>query len=231
MPTAELDVESRKKFIKIPIIDPTYRIAGAVIEQSTFKRQLVYSTNDIAYRQDIDALDKKINALAEQSHANDIDMYNTYATVDEVNTVLADNYALKSDIPAPVDLSGYALKSEIQKASVNVINSNLQSIAIPYRDSEPHYFLDGISNELKEAVKKYGIDVVGEGQNIDTNEKNINISGHYDFEYETSGGYNFKCNSFELHINPDRSNDLINSLPKSGPFNSFESNSKYYFLF
>ncbi len=63
---------------------------------------MVYTTNDIAYLQDIEALNKKIDALAEQSHTNDIQTFNIqdemreeFATVDEVNTVLG-NYVLKA---------------------------------------------------------------------------------------------------------------------------------------
>ena len=45
-------------------------------------RKMFYTTNDIAYLQDNDALNKKIDVFAEQSHSNDAVMYNTYATVE-----------------------------------------------------------------------------------------------------------------------------------------------------
>ena len=61
-------------------------------------RHLTLTPADFVYTCDIDALDKKITALAEQSHLNDAAMYEEYATVNEVNEVLANNYVLKSDI-------------------------------------------------------------------------------------------------------------------------------------
>lgn len=57
---------------------------------------MFYTTNNITYLQDIDALNKNIDVLAEQSHPNNVVMYNTYATVDFLNTVLMDNYPLKA---------------------------------------------------------------------------------------------------------------------------------------
>lgn len=140
--------------------------------------------------QDINSLNKKIDALAEITHSNDADMMSiadTYTTVQEVNDVL----------------KNYALESEIQKSSVNVINTNLQSITIPYRDSTPYYYLNVMSNESKASIRTYGIDIVGEG------EKNINISGHYVMSYETNAGFSLTYNSFEIHFNPDMSCELL----------------------
>ncbi|WP_347294444.1 hypothetical protein, partial [Helicobacter typhlonius] len=77
-----------------------YRIWGVVIEYNSFTRHLTFTPNDLAYTCDIEALDKKINALAEQSHSNDVAMASIqeeYATVNEVNEVLENNYVLKSD--------------------------------------------------------------------------------------------------------------------------------------
>ncbi|WP_300485523.1 hypothetical protein, partial [uncultured Brachyspira sp.] len=79
-----------------------YRIWGVVIEYNSFTRHLTFTPNDLAYRIDIEALDRKINALAEQSHSNDVAMASIqeeYATVNEVNEVLANNYVLKSELP------------------------------------------------------------------------------------------------------------------------------------
>lgn len=56
---------------------------------------MIYTIDDIAYKQDIEALNKKINTLAEQSHMNDVSMcslHETFPTVDEVKEVLAKNY-------------------------------------------------------------------------------------------------------------------------------------------
>ena len=86
-------MDSSERLISIPIIND-YVITGAVVEQCTCKRQMTYTVDDIAYRQDIEALDKKINTLAEQSHMNDVSMCSlqeTFPTVDEVNEVLT-NY-------------------------------------------------------------------------------------------------------------------------------------------
>ncbi len=106
-------------------------------------RQMVYTTNDIAYLQDIEALNKKIEALAEQSHSNDIqtfcmqdEMREEFATVDEVNTVLT-NYVQKKDLPPAVDMSEYynkiesdnkyALKSDVVKQLRTTKNITLNS--------------------------------------------------------------------------------------------------------
>ena len=50
-----------------------------------------YSVNDIAYMSDIDALNKKIDQIEENSHTNDENIakiMNTYPTVDETNEAL-----------------------------------------------------------------------------------------------------------------------------------------------
>ena len=49
-------------------------IAGATIESNTCARRMTYTVNDLAYMQDIQALDEKITALAEQSNVNDVAM-------------------------------------------------------------------------------------------------------------------------------------------------------------
>ena len=91
----------------ITVIEKTesIQIAGAVIESNTCIREMRYTVNDIAYVQDIEALDRKINTLAEQSHANDVSMISlqeTFPTVDEVNEVLS-NYVQIKDMPPVVD--------------------------------------------------------------------------------------------------------------------------------
>ena len=100
MPTAELIMDTSERFILINI-DENYIIAGVVIEQCTCTRQMVYSTNDFAYIQDIEAINKKIDALAEQSHNNDaqtLSLQDDFVTVDEVNKVLTENYVNKDDM-------------------------------------------------------------------------------------------------------------------------------------
>lgn len=110
MPNAELRplvevsnetiLDTSERFIQISI-DSNYLLTVAVVEQCTCMRQMVYETKDIAYMQDIEALSKKIDALAEQSHSNDIQTFSMreeFATVDEINEVLTNNYVLKSAI-------------------------------------------------------------------------------------------------------------------------------------
>ena len=102
--------------ISIPIIDDEYVITGAVVEQCTCKRQMNYTIDDIAYRQDIEALNKKIDTLAEQSHMNDVSMCSlqeTFPTVDEVNDALTKNYVKKNELSSLVDLSSVYTKDEV----------------------------------------------------------------------------------------------------------------------
>lgn len=51
-------------------------------------RQMFYATNNTTYRQDIEALSKKVETLAEQSHSTDAVMYNSYGKVEKVKIVL-----------------------------------------------------------------------------------------------------------------------------------------------
>ena len=55
MPTAELMLDSTERLISIPI-NSNYKLTGAVIEQFFCILQMVYTTNDIVYLQDIEAL-------------------------------------------------------------------------------------------------------------------------------------------------------------------------------
>ena len=110
MPNAELN----DKFIYISY-DPNYALTGVIIEHNTFTRQLVFTSNDLAYMCDIDALHKKIDALAEQSHSNDtavMSIQEDYAMIDEVNEALK-NYVLKSEMPPTVDLETYRQKNDL----------------------------------------------------------------------------------------------------------------------
>lgn len=59
--------------------------------------QMVYTTNDIIYRQDIDDLNKKIKLLAKHI-IKMMSLRRIYAFVEEVNTLLADKDALKTDL-------------------------------------------------------------------------------------------------------------------------------------
>ena len=113
MPNAELVLDTSERFISITV-NENYLITGVVVEQCTCMRQMIFTTNDIAYLQDIESLNKKINALAEQSHSNDVQtfalnesMRDEFATVDEVNEVLT-NYVQKNELPPIVDTSEFA---------------------------------------------------------------------------------------------------------------------------
>lgn len=78
----------------------------------------------LAYTCDINALHNKIDAIHEQTKSNDASLatiINEYPTVDEVNDVLKE-YALKKDIPEPVDLSNYALKSDYDELKTRIEN-------------------------------------------------------------------------------------------------------------
>ena len=61
--------------MEFPDTFQTPYITGAIIEQNTCMRQLVYTPSDFAYVQDIAALNIKIDVLAEQSHSNDTQAY------------------------------------------------------------------------------------------------------------------------------------------------------------
>ena len=102
-----------------------YRIWGVVIEYNSFTRHLTFTPNDLAYTCDIEALDKKINALAEQSHSNDVAMASIqeeYATVNEVNEVLENNYVLKSEFDKLKE------ENESLKATIAAFESRLSAL-------------------------------------------------------------------------------------------------------
>lgn len=63
MPLARSDelIFLNSKWLILIAIDSNYLITDAVIEKRTCMRQMVYITNDIAYRQDIEVLDKKMH--------------------------------------------------------------------------------------------------------------------------------------------------------------------------
>ncbi len=110
MPEANLILDNTEKLISIQF-SSNYSLTGVIIEHCTCIRQMIFSTNDFAYRIDIEALDKKINTLAEQSFNNNIQtlsLQDDFATIDEINTVLTENYVQKKDLPPTVDLSEYA---------------------------------------------------------------------------------------------------------------------------
>lgn len=107
MPNAEMT----NNITTIPITSKDYKVSGVIVEKCTCKRQMIYTTNDLAYMQDIEVLNKKIDALAEQSHMNDVQTLSLqnddYATIDEVNTVLTQNYVQKTE------LDSYAKKNDV----------------------------------------------------------------------------------------------------------------------
>ncbi|WP_289705283.1 hypothetical protein, partial [Bacteroides acidifaciens] len=91
-----------------------HRISAISIKENTAIRSMKYTVNDIAYMSDIDALNKKIDQIEENSHTNDENIakiMNTYPTVDETNEALdvlkgrietleAENTTLKATIAA-----------------------------------------------------------------------------------------------------------------------------------
>ena len=106
----------KDKIIMIERTNDTVDIAGTTILTNTCCRRMTYNINDLAYIQDIEALDEKITALAEISHLNDVSIMSIqeeYATVNEVNEVLANNYVLKSELPPVADLSEYRKKDDL----------------------------------------------------------------------------------------------------------------------
>ena len=115
MPTATLILDNTERLISIPI-SSEYSVTGAVIETNTCIRQMVYTPKDFAYMQDIEALNKKIDTLAEQSHNNDAQTLSLdeqeYATIDEVNTALS-NYVQIKDLPPTVDVSEYRKMNDL----------------------------------------------------------------------------------------------------------------------
>ena len=158
MPTAELILDTSERFIQISI-DSSYTVTGAVVEQCTCMRQMVYETKDIAYMQDIEALSKKIDALAEQSHSNDIQtfsMIDEFATVDEVNEVLTNNYVNRNQI----------LKAELK--------------SIPITISSGCYVTDLYHNdEYRSLLTENGVDIDGYYPPINPT---TFIKGHFDFD-------------------------------------------------
>lgn len=62
MLAADLMLNASERLISI-LIDSNYVITGAVIEQWKYMRQMIF-----LIKQDIDSLDKKIDALNEQNH-------------------------------------------------------------------------------------------------------------------------------------------------------------------
>ncbi|KAK8845753.1 hypothetical protein M9Y10_020671 [Tritrichomonas musculus] len=68
-----------------------HRVGGIQIKENTAKRRMEFTTNDLAYTCDIDALHKKIDTLHEQIEKNDTALattLNEFPTVDEVNEAL-----------------------------------------------------------------------------------------------------------------------------------------------
>ena len=119
-------LDTVEKLISIPF-DSNYIITRAVVEQCTCKKQMNYKVSDLVYIQDIEALDKKINALAEVSHYNDVNMTSiqeTYTTVNEVNEALS-NYFLKTE------LNDYATTQYVKYAnpSYSYLNKNYSNNA------------------------------------------------------------------------------------------------------
>ena len=125
-----------------------YKVSGVIIEYNSLTRHMTFGVEDLAYTCDIEALDKKINALAETSHKNDSMMasiQDTYTTVDEVNEVLT-NYVLKAEVInkyVPTNtFSGY-VKSADEKyrrkddLSVNISKKVMQQLPIANGIYEP----------------------------------------------------------------------------------------------
>ena len=58
------------KNIEIQIVG-NYKVSAGIVEYNDCVRQMSFTTNDLAYISDIDALNRKIDALADISHTND----------------------------------------------------------------------------------------------------------------------------------------------------------------
>ena len=86
-----------------------------------------FTTNDIAYRCDVDAIQMKTDSLHDQLEQNDKSLattLNEFPTVDEVNTALDE---LKNNMINMNDLSNYRLKTDlIYKDAVDVPFENVQ---------------------------------------------------------------------------------------------------------
>lgn len=92
----------------------TKKIIGVHVKSNTCTRIINMTVDDLAYTCDINALNKKIDALAEQSHINDVQtfsMQDEFATITEVNDVLK-NYVQIKDLPPTADLNNYYTKTE-----------------------------------------------------------------------------------------------------------------------
>ncbi|WP_289705106.1 hypothetical protein, partial [Bacteroides acidifaciens] len=111
-----------------------HRVGGISIKENTAKRRMEFTTNDLAYTCDIDALHKKIDTLHEQIEKNDTALattLNEFPTVDEVNEALdelknnmvnMDNLYTKEEADAK-----YRSKNDlIYKESIEVPFENVQ---------------------------------------------------------------------------------------------------------
>ncbi len=202
MPTAELIMDSTERLITIAI-DSNYKITGAVIEQNTCMRQMVYTTNDIAYLQDIEALNKKIDALAEQSHTNDIQtfcmqdsMREEFATVDEVNTVLT-NYVQIKDLPPSVNISEYALKSDIPN-TISSLNITKNIAFLGSEMNEENIYIKDWWYKGEEYCRKCVLHI-----SLNPLEDGTDISGDYVVgNYDGFGFVNTEDSGKELAFNP-----------------------------
>lgn len=67
------------------------QVTGIMIKKNTSVRHMDFTTNDIAYTCDVEAIQKKIDSLHDQLKHNDkllATTLNEFPNVDEVNTVL-----------------------------------------------------------------------------------------------------------------------------------------------
>ncbi len=122
MPLARSDelIFLNSKWLILIAIDSNYLITIVIMEWCACMRQMVYTAKHIASRKSIQCIDKKFDSLAEQNHSNDIVMYNTYDTNDEITTVLTYNYALKTG------LSEYIIKIELEKKKAKIESFKLK---------------------------------------------------------------------------------------------------------
>ena len=146
------------------------QIAGATIESNTCARRMTYTINDLAYIQDIQALDEKITALAEQSHTNDVEMF---ATVDEVNDVLLNNYVNK------IVLNDYALKTSIPTDYINetTLTTKLDDYVTKTALTDNYYNAAEINEELNNYAYKTEIPTIPD--NLVNNESLANTLNNY----------------------------------------------------
>ena len=103
-------------------------------------------------------------------------MYNTYATVDEVNTVLADNYVQKKDLPPTVDMDDYRKKDDLSIKNI---------VDLPIEHKTPDELCDFQGEtafvEFHEGAQLEGYAIVYDGEIDDYVHRDFSITFHTDW--------------------------------------------------